>query len=263
MAHLFLLDTQFAVGATKRSLKLSLHHFPPFTIITTTFINIMPRSSSEESDQQSLLSQDPVELGLQEKLSLPPPSPPSRFRQFLLSFCNKTRLVVFITIVGAISVLALTAIIQPHSQSVSSSSNHCGFSAEEALALGCQFDILNYAWQPPECFDQDIYDRYWAKSQEHGPLKWYADARLTHELPQDIELLMHTPFVWTEHRFHVVHCMYAWELLHHALTLGRPVMEFISTMNHTQHCADTALNEDWEAEKTSIKASYNRCVWLA
>jgi hypothetical protein len=221
----------------------------------------MPRSSnSEESDQQILLSQESVELGFGEKMPRYMASP-SRFRQFISS-CNTKRLVVSVIIVVTVGILTFTALTPRSKYSPNIFTNHCGSTAEEAIDLGCKFDVLNYSWQPPECFDEEIYNRYWEKSQEHGPLKWYADSNFTKELPQNLELLMHTPYVWSEHRFHVVHCMYTWELMHHALTLNKPVVEFVSLFNHTMHCGDTVLDEDWKVQNTSIKASHNRCVML-
>lgn len=221
----------------------------------------MPSSCDfEESDQQSLLSQESIELGLGEKMPENMPSP-SRFRRYL-SICNSKRLVVSIILVVTIGVLTFTVLDQRSTYPSDIFTHHCGTTAEEAIALGCKFDVLNYSWQPPECFDEEIYNRYWEKSQEHGPLKWYADSNFTKQLPQELELLMHTPYVWSEHRFHVVHCMYAWELMHHALTLNKPVVEFISLFNHTAHCADTALDEGFKVQDTSIMASHNRCVML-
>ncbi|KAG8404822.1 hypothetical protein J3459_016636 [Metarhizium acridum] len=129
--------------------------------------------------------------------------------------------------------------------------------------LGRKFDAINYSWQPPERFHEEVYKRYWDLTRAQGALKWYADSRFTKELPQDIELLMHTPHVWSEHRLHVVHCLYDWELMHYALSMNKPVPEFISRLNHTMHCVDTALDQNYRVKDTVIKASHNRCVMLA
>ena len=221
----------------------------------------MSRSSnSEESDRETLLPQDSVELGLGEK-RLQDLASPSCFRQFISS-CNTKRLVISIIIVVTIGALTFATLVSPAKPSSNVSNNHCGSTADEAIALGCKFDVINYSWQPPECFDEDIHNRYWRKSQEEGQLKLYADSNFTMELPQDLELLMRTPKVWSEHRFHIVHCMYTWELMHHALTLNKPVVEFVSLFNHTMHCTDTALEEDHKVQDTIIQASHNRCVML-
>ena len=55
----------------------------------------------------------------------------------------------------------------------------CGSTPDEAIAAGCKFDVINFSWQRPECFFEEIHERYWKKAQEHGPLRLYADAEYT------------------------------------------------------------------------------------
>ncbi|PVH99359.1 hypothetical protein DM02DRAFT_494120, partial [Periconia macrospinosa] len=140
----------------------------------------------------------------------------------------------------------------------------CGSSPSEALAVGCKFDIINYSFQRPECFFPDIHDRYYAKASEHGPLRLYADAGYTTVLPADPEVYMRTERVWSEHRFHLIHCMYNFEIMHRSLMLGRPVVEKVTEWNHTMHCAKTGVLEEWEWEEkdTVIDMSFYRCVDL-
>lgn len=227
----------------------------------------MPRSSlSAESDNQSLLSQNSVESGIGEKAQQDV-TYGYCLRRFTPSLDTKQLVAVAIaTIIAALALatLALEALaLRLGPSSDGGSINRCGSNTEEALALGCKFDAINYSWQPPECFHEKVYKRYWDLTRAQGALKWYADSNFTKELPQDIELLMHTPHVWSEHRLHVVHCLYDWELMHYALSMNKPVPEFISRLNHTVHCADTALDQHYRIKDTVIKASHNRCVMLA
>ncbi|KAF5128300.1 hypothetical protein E5D57_009236 [Metarhizium anisopliae] len=227
----------------------------------------MPRSSlPEESDIESLLSQNSVESGFGEKVQQDV-GYGYCLRRCTPSLDTKRRVVVALaTIIAALALAtlaleALTLRLGPSSDG--GSINHCGSNMQEALALGCKFDAINYSWQPPECFHEQVYKRYWDLTRAPGALKWYADSTFTKELPQDIELLMYTPQVWSEHRLHVVHCLYDWELMHYALSMNKPVPEFISRLNHTVHCADTALDQHYRVKDTVIKASHNRCVMLA
>lgn len=218
--------------------------------------------SSEEDGEQDLLFQDPIELSFREKI---PQSTalPCLFYDFT-SFCNTRRLVISMVITFITVGILTVSIFILHSRSLSNIlTNHCGSATEEAIALGCKFDAINFSWQPAECFDEEIYNRYWKKSQEQGVLRFYADSNFTKELPQDPQLLMHIPNVWSDHPLHVLHCMYSWELMHHALTLNKPVVEFVSFFNHTMHCSDTALDENWRVHDTSIRASHNRCIMLS
>lgn len=223
----------------------------------------MPRSiNSEDSDQQSLLTQDDVELEMGEKMLPDMASSTSRFRPFIPA-CTSNKLVISVALAITIGILMFITFLSRSRHSSNVLTKHCGSTAEEAIVLGCKFDMINYAWQPPECFDEELYNRWWKKAQEHGPLKLYSDSNFTTELPLDIEVLMHTPYVWSGHRYHILHCMYAIELMHHAVTLDKPLVERYSLFNHTMHCADTVLENDWKVQNTSIKAAFNRCVRLA
>ncbi|KAM3435424.1 hypothetical protein MY4824_004890 [Beauveria thailandica] len=223
--------------------------------------------TSEESDTQTLLSQDTVELALAEKA---PQYRPASHQFLRLASRLSPKYIAGVTVAVMVVGLAVATLVvealswrpQYSTDGFNISTNHCGATAEEALALGCKFDAINYAWQPADCFHEEVYNRYWAMSKEQGALKWYADSGFTKELPQDIDVLMHTPYVWSEHRLHVVHCLYDWELMHYALTRNKLVPEFISHLNHTMHCADTALDQNYRIQDTSIKASHNACVRL-
>src|ERR1700712_3345223 len=39
-----------------------------------------------------------------------------------------------------------------------STGHDCGNSPTEALGKGCVFDLMNYAYTPPECYDQALVD---------------------------------------------------------------------------------------------------------
>lgn len=226
----------------------------------------MPRSSlPEDSDNQSLLSQNSVEYGFGKKVQQ---DVAHRYCLRRFTPCLDTKRLVVVAIATIIAALALATLalealaLRLGTSSDGGSINHCGSNTQEALALGCKFDAINYSWQPPECFHEQVYMRYWDLTRAEGALKLYADSNFTKELPQGIELLMHTPQVWSEHRLHVVHCLYNCELMHYALSMNKPVPEFISRLNHTMHCADTALDQHYRVKDTVIKASYNRYVML-
>jgi hypothetical protein len=227
----------------------------------------MPRSkSSEDSDQESLISHDFVELELGEKPPLYTISP-SHLRHFISS-CNAKPLIISILMVATIFISTFATLHSYSSSGALLLSNDCGSTGEEALALGCKFDVINYSWQPAACFDEEVYNRYWEKwtleYQNGRPFKMYTDPGFTQELPSlDLKLLMRTPLVWAEHRVHILHCMYAWELMHHALTLGRPLPAWLASFNHTRHCTETVLQEDWTEHDTTIKAQHSGCVMLA
>jgi hypothetical protein len=117
---------------------------------------------------------------------------------------------------------------------------HCGSTPAEARALGCIFDVMSFAWTPPACYDHSFSQAFLAKN---GPWIFYLDHNATMPLPFDE--LSDYEIVWTEHSYHVVHCLYAWERIHQAY-LGPTAYEDASkrkllpkemgSINHTEHC---------------------------
>lgn len=132
---------------------------------------------------------------------------------------------------------------------------HCGTTPAEARALGCKFDIMSFAWTPPSCYDH-------ARSQSflstHGPWTFYLDHNAT--IPLSTEDLSNHEVIWTEHGYHVVHCLYAWERLHRASLLsssseqtGVLVPGEMANLNHTMHCVGL-LGEGEMVERRKVNA---------
>jgi hypothetical protein len=117
---------------------------------------------------------------------------------------------------------------------------HCGSTPAEARALGCIFDVMSFAWTPPACYDHAFSQEFLARN---GPWIFYLDHNATMPLPFDT--LSDYEIVWTEHSYHVVHCLYAWERIHQAY-LGPTATEDMGkrkllpremgSINHTEHC---------------------------
>ncbi|KAI9147088.1 hypothetical protein HJFPF1_13120 [Paramyrothecium foliicola] len=144
-------------------------------------------------------------------------------------------------------------------------SGRCGFNATEAIARGCVFDYMNFAWQPPECYDAELDKKHADKMRQERPARWWADANLTMELPDDAEVLKMYGEVWVERRYHYKHCMYGWEILHLSYDDGRPIPDLM-THHHSLHCAmilDKAIREDDGTELLIEHAVtwYSACNW--
>lgn len=89
---------------------------------------------------------------------------------------------------------------------------HCGSTPSEARALGCQFDVMSFAWTPPACFDAALSAHVQATT---GPWIFYLDHNATQPIPSH-DRLTNEMVVWTEHSYHASHCNYAWERIHRA-----------------------------------------------
>ncbi|KAH8703043.1 hypothetical protein BGW36DRAFT_368732 [Talaromyces proteolyticus] len=109
----------------------------------------------------------------------------------------------------------------------------CGNNPEEAEALGCIFDPMNWHWTRPECFYKEGSER----AQAQGPWSYYRDANFTEEMILHDEREMSTErLMYTEHSWHVNHCVYALESLHRAALLDKWIPEEAASWPHTLHC---------------------------
>ncbi|RDI76968.1 hypothetical protein Vi05172_g13054 [Venturia inaequalis] len=204
-------------------------------------------SSSEEA---SIHGED--EAFLEKEASTKSPQP----RTWRHTYCNTSTISILISLITTTAfVLVLLITTNGHPVRILKQSNlytspslqaapsnptaaetlHCGTTPTEARALGCKFDIMSFAWTPPSCYDHARSVSFLAK---HGPWTFYQDHNATIPLPVD-ELSNHE-IVWTEHGYHVVHCLYAWERLHRAsLSISETPMLVpgeMGNLNHTMHC---------------------------
>ncbi|KAK7424186.1 hypothetical protein QQZ08_008674 [Neonectria magnoliae] len=146
-----------------------------------------------------------------------------------------------------------------------SNSTACGTNANEAMALGCIFDYMNFSWQPKECYYPDLDQKHSDLMRKEAPVRWWADANLTMPLPDDADVLKMYEEVWIERRFHYKHCMYSWDLLHYSYDTGKPLPDLMS-YKHSLHCAhvlDKAIQKDTGGELLIEHAVtwYSGCVW--
>lgn len=127
----------------------------------------------------------------------------------------------------------------------------CGASPAEARSLGCVFDIMSFAWTPAPCYDHATSKAYLARN---GPWVFYLDHNATQPLP--FEELENYEIVWTEHSYHIVHCLYAWERGHMAMDVGQGTLlpSEMGSIDHTRHCVDL-LDDVGEAAAPAKKVN--------
>jgi hypothetical protein len=222
-------------------------------------------STTSEEDASVAEEEDSTLL---EKATLPTKT---RKRSARLCFFNASVISCFISLMTAtLVVLLLLLLTQGHpitylkqsqlnsilsSQPIATEPNpvdleiqhmQCGSTPAEARALGCKFDIMSFAWTPPACYDHSFSQAFLKKN---GPWVFYLDHNAT--MPLAFDTLSDYDVVWTEHSYHVVHCLYAWERIHQAY-LGPSISEDgmgygkqggrkllpreMGSINHTEHC---------------------------
>ena len=232
-----------------------------------------PRTEEEEEDgvsQDSLLSRFQSDYR-----SL-------RLKIIGLSLCFGSLVVVLLILVTfGITLHSVIARIQPTGESCSNSSidtTHkqaatiqkpgsfvCGATAAEARALGCQWDIMTMSWEHPDCFDADLTREF----EEAGPWQFYHSSRPGKKTPEP-EMLTPIPLdqvsesterMWTDRRYHILHCIYAWKMMHRAVERGWKMQGELASYHHTEHCSKALSNTSvpLDAIVTKVNVQFPTC----
>lgn len=144
--------------------------------------------------------------------------------------------------------------------------HHCGSNADEARALGCQYDVMMQEWTPAECVDWPLAEKF----LKNGNWTWYADSSAEKSY-DDVEVALgNHDVVFVAQSYHRHHCIFAWERLVRAMRTGRPLIEKLISIDHFSHCRMNTLMtaEEGAAAVRGVVAptAFVRCasydVWL-
>ena len=135
----------------------------------------------------------------------------------------------------------------------------CGSSIEEARRLGCHFDMMSFAYYPPDCWDAELHDQF--VQQYRHSWNW---TRLDGEpisvdevLKGDHESLIST---W---EFHSHHCIYEWQRLVRAVALNKRLDSKDANFGHATHCGMELLKPEKASGRkdliTTLEVYYGRC----
>jgi len=141
-----------------------------------------------------------------------------------------------------------------------SSMPSCGSSPAEAKALGCHFDIMMLAWQPPLCYDDDLL----AETFPTGRWQFYHDKNFTQPIDEEIVRAGTTVHpLFSSPDFHYEHCSYVWKKQMRAYAGKRLIDTKAFSYGHTVHCADLlAPRLPYAIPYTQVNTSYLSCVGL-
>jgi hypothetical protein len=193
-----------------------------------------------------------------------------------LSLCLGSLILVFLILVTfGIILHSIITHIYPAGESCSNSSLNpvlnqvsnlqkpgtftCGTTADEARALGCQWDIMTMSWEHPDCFDPDLTREF----EELGPWQFYWSSRPGKEVPEP-EMLSPIPpelvseqteRIWTDRRYHIMHCIYAWKMMHRAVERGWKMQGELTSYHHTEHCSQSLANTSVPMDAIITKAN--------
>lgn len=137
--------------------------------------------------------------------------------------------------------------------------NQCGSSPGEAKSLGCVFDELSFAWQVPECYDEETVSEFLAG----GGWQYYADETGTTTVPHHVLPLGGQP-VHVTLKFHITHCLFLRRQMVRLLERGAPMDNHLGAYKHTVHCGKYMLKAAEMADDlhTSAPVIYPVCKSL-
>jgi hypothetical protein len=132
----------------------------------------------------------------------------------------------------------------------------CGSSAAEAVERGCHFDVINFGWFPPACWDKELYET----TLNNYNWTWYSTEYEPLAMDQVQDGVRDR--VLTTRGFHLVHCTYAWQKFTRDVLMNRPLDEWSARFNHARHCSRKLLETPHDALheiKTSAKMWFPKC----
>ncbi|OBT69083.1 hypothetical protein VE03_01421 [Pseudogymnoascus sp. 23342-1-I1] len=123
--------------------------------------------------------------------------------------------------------------------------SNCGNSSIEAMARGCDFDLLTNTWCPKECSDPDTDSEFRSWVLENDRLRqsfpYYHDSQGQKQISSEEELShMVGEVVYTTMENHLGHCTFLMRRLHRVLDGNRGNIAH-NNLKHTMHCSHEIL----------------------
>lgn len=125
----------------------------------------------------------------------------------------------------------------------------CGTTAAEARSRGCRFDILSFAWQTPECFDEELMDSF-ANQKPWNFFEEYNNTLKT--VPYHVAVLGEQN-LYVDWDFHIWHCTYMYRQMHRAFARGY-IDSHLDDYHHTLHCQKTLLERQIPMDAAIVEA---------
>lgn len=196
--------------------------------------------------QLASFSREPSPTALERAPYIPDGAAHSRIKSFCLGFLASA--MVFIILIGlggtiaihnwrpSLSEVAISTGIDP---------SFCGKSPTEARAAGCRFEVNNFAWLHPDCYDEEL-DRDWTAGPLAKDLEFWEERGGKGPIPKELVMEGEVELVWVNTRQHRRHCLFVWEKYQRAAMNRRPMDNWTIDYHHTKHCIDLIRDPDNE-----------------
>ncbi|PTB49542.1 hypothetical protein M431DRAFT_534679 [Trichoderma harzianum CBS 226.95] len=117
----------------------------------------------------------------------------------------------------------------------------CGNTEAEAIALGCRFDLMTWAWLSSSC-PRYASDEFITADSE--PWRYYMDVQGFLEVRGDnwTSALNNQVPIYVERREHITHCLYTFLSMAQAIRDGTQTFPRLSGYGHIRHCVMIVLD---------------------
>ncbi|GAB1312306.1 hypothetical protein MFIFM68171_02516 [Madurella fahalii] len=137
----------------------------------------------------------------------------------------------------------------------------CGSSPADARSRGCRFDILSFAWQTPECYDDELMEEF----IRHDAWQFYVRPNRTDGVVDLATALQGQRTLYVDWRYHVTHCTFMWRQMHRAYALRGYIDSHLDSYAHTLHCQRVFLDMETPLGMVNVVAElkYPECrrIW--
>lgn len=115
--------------------------------------------------------------------------------------------------------------------------NHCGTTPEEARKRGCLFEMHNFAWVPPLCYDEELSQDW--NSYKGWEFSWAANdsSATSASFVQDCRN-GNIEAAWVPWYQHMAHCSFILKKYLRSVMFDRPMDNWTSDWHHNEHCTN-------------------------